>query len=285
MNEPTYGVIPYTGNKQKLLPQLLELFPDRSSYMQFVDCFCGGLSVSLNVPKPVLSNDSDITLINMYNRLRALPDLEPVRDIMKEHGLDKKNKEAYIKFRDEYNKNKDPLWLYILILHSFSNLNRANDKGEFNVHFGYRSLNRETEKRFKHFKENVNGVVFTSGSYKDLDINCNDFVYCDPPYLVTEAAYNRFWGEEQEIELYAFLDELHAAGIKFGLSNVTSHNGKTNHILIEWMAKYQVHNLDKKYLLGQYMDHYEQNQTQEVYVCNYQKRTLNTFPETLNDLM
>ncbi|ADE35045.1 DNA adenine methylase [Klebsiella phage KMI9] len=280
-----YGVIPYTGNKQKLLPELFKLFPDRNSYMRFIDCFCGGLSVSLNVPKPVLSNDYDRTLIDMYKRLQMLPDLSPVRELIKQHGLGKNEKEAYLAFRDAYNKNKDPLWLYVLILHSFSNVNRTNDKGNFNANFGCRTLNDSTVKRFEHFKNNVRGIEFSSASFKDLDICLNDFVYCDPPYLITDAVYNKFWNEEREHELYDFLDNLNSDGIKFGLSNVTHHAGKQNDILIEWMQKYNVHNLDKKYLLGQHTDSYEQNKTQEVYVCNYQKRDVNTYPETLDDLM
>lgn len=280
-----YGVIPYTGNKQKLLPELFKLFPDRNSYMRFIDCFCGGLSVSLNVPKPVLSNDYDRTLIDMYKRLQMLPNLSPVRELIKQHGLGKNEKEAYLTFRDAYNKNKDPLWLYVLILHSFSNVNRTNDKGDFNANFGCRTLNDSTVKRFEHFKNNVRGIEFSSASFKDLDICLNDFVYCDPPYLITDAVYNKFWNEEREHELYDFLDNLNSDGIKFGLSNVTHHAGKQNDILIEWMQKYNVHNLDKKYLLGQHTDSYEQNKTQEVYVCNYQKRDVNTYPETLDDLM
>lgn len=280
-----YGVIPYTGNKQSLLPELFKLFPERSSYMRFIDCFCGGLSVSLNVPKPVLSNDYDRTLIDMYKRLQMLPDLSPVLELIKQHGLGKNEKEAYLTFRDAYNKNKDPLWLYVLILHSFSNVNRTNDKGDFNANFGCRTLNDSTVKRFEHFKNNVRGIEFSSASFKDLDICLNDFVYCDPPYLITDAVYNKFWNEERENELYDFLDNLNSDGIKFGLSNVTHHAGKQNDILIEWMQKYNVHNLDKKYLLGQHTDSYEQNKTQEVYVCNYQKRDVNTYPETLDDLM
>ena len=279
------GVIPYTGNKQSLLPELFKLFPERSSYMRFIDCFCGGLSVSLNVPKPVLSNDYDKTLIDMYERLKTLPDLSPVRELIASKGLGKDKKEEYLKFREEYNQNKDPLWLYVLILHSFSNVNRTNEKGDFNANFGCRTLNGATEKRFEHFKKNVKGIEFSSGSFRDIDICENDFVYCDPPYLITDAVYNKFWNEDRERELYAFLDELHSEGIMFGLSNVTHHAGKQNDILIEWMQKYRVHNLDKKYLLGQHTDSYEQSKTQEVYVCNYQKRDVNTFPLTLNDLM
>ena len=52
MNQTKYKQSPmnYTGNKYKLLPQLLPLFPDADNVATFYDAFCGGLAVSLNVP-------------------------------------------------------------------------------------------------------------------------------------------------------------------------------------------------------------------------------------------
>lgn len=279
------GVIPYTGNKQDLLPVLFELFPDTDSYSRFVDCFCGGLSVSLNAPKRVLSNDYDSTLIRMYRELERLSDLSSVQELIKEHGLTREDNQAYLKFRDLYNKSKDPIWLYVLILHSFSNVNRTNDDGDFNAPFGSRTLNSSTLKRFAHFKDNVGKITFTTGSFLDLSINNDDFVYCDPPYLITDAVYNKFWNDGLENRLYAWLDDLDSHGIKFGLSNVTHHAGKENKILIEWMQKYQVHNLNKKYVLGQHVEGFEKNKTQEVYVCNYKKDAVNSSPFTLENFM
>lgn len=284
MRNELMGVIPYTGNKQELLPVLFELFPTPDSYTRFVDCFCGGLSVSLNAPKPVLSNDYDKTLIRMYETIATLSDLSGVAELIHQHRLSRVDKEAYEDFRDLYNQHKDPLWLYILIMHSFSNINRTNDDGEFNAPFGNRTINSSTFKRFEHFKNNVGKINFTSGSFIDLDIKLDDFVYCDPPYLITNAAYNKFWGEDQEHLLYRWLDDLDCRGVRFGLSNVTHHAGKENEILINWMKKYHVHDLDKKYLLGQHTDGFEQNKTKEVYVCNYQN-TVNKSPFNLEDFM
>lgn len=275
------GVIPYTGNKQALLPKLISLFP-KESYERFVDAFCGGLSVSLNAPddvKHVLSNDRDPTLIDMYRMLKKRPDaLMEARRLVTEYGLNKENVDGYLKLRDDYNKDNDPLMLYVLLMHSFSNLNRTNDKGEYNVHFGARTLNKSTVERFDHFQANCERIRWSCLNFYQLDIRENDFVYCDPPYLITDAAYNKFWSEENERLLYAWLDLLTSKGIKWGLSNVTKHAGKENKILIEWMSKYHVHNLDKKYLLGQYVEGFDQENTQEVYVCNYENKF------TLDDL-
>lgn len=275
------GLIPYTGNKEELLPALIPLFPKPDSYERFVDCFCGGLSVSVNTDKPTISNDYNASLIEMYEAIRDLPHLNAVYDLIEKHGLNKTDREAYERFRLLYNKNRDPIHLFILILHSFSNLHRTNDEGEFNAPFGSRSINKNTNKRFSQFKRKSELITFTSGSFVDLDIKQDDFVYCDPPYLITNAVYNKFWGDGMENRLYAWLDDLNARNVRFGLSNVTHHAGKQNDILINWMQKYQVHNLDKKYVLGQHQKGFEETPSGEVYVCNY----VNKVPFTLEDLM
>lgn len=281
------GLIPYTGSKTALLKDLKALFPAAGSYSRLVDCFCGGLSVSLNAGCPVLSNDYDVTLIDMYKKLKQVDDFSQIVALAEEHGMSKDNPDAYYKLRDAYNAavDKDPLMLYLLILHAFSNLNRTNGKGEFNTPFGENrgGINPKTIKRFEHFKANVHQVEFRSGSFADLDILDNDFVYCDPPYLITKAVYNKLWGDDMEKRLYAWLDGLNARGVRFGVSNVTHHAGKTNDILIEWMQKYQVHNLDKNYVLGHHQDSFEKTPTQEVYVCNY--APVNTNPITIDDFM
>ena len=55
----------YIGGKYKLLPQILPLFP--KSINTFVDLFCGGLDVSLNVNADrVIANDNLSQLIDIY---------------------------------------------------------------------------------------------------------------------------------------------------------------------------------------------------------------------------
>ena len=101
---PFMGAIPYTGNKQKLLPDLIELFPNENSYGSFVDLFAGGLSVSLTMSskgKAVLVNELDTHLIKLYEDMLSWNDLSFIEDMMKEYGLCKTNKDSYIHFRDE----------------------------------------------------------------------------------------------------------------------------------------------------------------------------------------
>ena len=68
--------------------------------------------------------------------------------------------------------------------------------------------------------------------------------YFDPPYFITSAAYNdgkrglKGWNADSEIELLSILTKIDKLGLKFILSNVIAHKGKTNHILNEWIDEH-----------------------------------------------
>ncbi len=60
----------YTGGKYKLLPQILPLFPDKIE--TFVDIFCGGCNVAINVPaKKTICNDIDSNLIGLFKFFKS----------------------------------------------------------------------------------------------------------------------------------------------------------------------------------------------------------------------
>lgn len=261
------GAINYTGNKEKLLPSLIPLFP--SSYSRIIDAFCGGLSVSLSVDKPSVSNDIDSKLIGMYTAMKSTT-LEEVVSRINEWGLNSTDKDSYLKFRAQYNENPTPIDLLILQYHSFSNLIRFNGD-KFNAPFGYRTFNPRSAKKFTNFKNKCGSIEFTNLHFRELSsiISVDDFVYVDPPYLITKAEYNKFWSDDEEKNLLSWLDELNDKNIKFGLSNVIHHRGKSNTLLINWMSKYNVKYLDKKY---SYNIHHAENvdkETVEVFIYNY----------------
>lgn len=254
------GAIPYTGNKQSLIPQI-KPFPKHD---RLIDLFCGGLSVSLSSDVPVISNDLDSNLINLYSWMKTA-DFSDVIKTVEKYNLDNKNKEAYLKLRADYNQNKDPLLLYVLIQHSFSNMIRFQNNN-FNAPFGQRSLTRNTEKRWNLFKKKKDLITLENKNFYEIEIKKNDFVYCDPPYLITQAEYNKHWSNESESRLLSFLDSLSEKGIKFGLSNVIEHAGKRNELLIDWMKKYDVQYLNKSYIFNSY--HSDKKKTIEVYITN-----------------
>lgn len=271
----------YTGGKYKLLPQLLELFPKQVN--TFVDLFAGGGNVSVNVKaEKVVFNDLMWQVPEMLQKFKKIGVEESLRKIdgyISSYDLSKENKEGYLALRELYNKGKsDPLMLYTLICYSFNNQIRFNNKGAYNMPFGKdrSSFNQTLREKFIIFVQRLQSmeIQFSSKDFRELDLDTlgeNDFVYCDPPYLITVASYNENggWGEQAERDLLAKLDTLDKAGVKFGLSNVFESKGKENIILKEWAKGYTVHYLDHTYSNCSYHKKDKQSKDIEVFITNY----------------
>lgn len=271
----------YTGGKYKLLPQLLELFPKQVN--TFVDLFAGGGNVSVNVKaEKVVFNDLMWQVPEMLQEFKKIGVEESLRKIdgyISSYDLSKENKEGYLALRELYNKGKsDPLMLYTLICYSFNNQIRFNNKGAYNMPFGKdrSSFNPTLREKFITFVQRLQSmeIQFSSKDFRELDLDTlgeNDFVYCDPPYLITVASYNENggWGEQAERDLLAKLDTLDKAGVKFGLSNVFESKGKENIILKEWAKGYKVHYLDHTYSNCSYHKRDKQSKDIEVFITNY----------------
>lgn len=193
----------YTGGKYKLLPQILPLFPNGGNIIgKFIDLFCGGTNVAINVnaANGIIANDFDSNVIGIYNefKIHCITDLLAyIEGRIAEYDLTITNKDGFDKFREDYNKSdsKNPLDLFILICFSFNHQFRFNSKGEFNMPFGKdRScFNNSIKQNLINFKEKIDKITFTNKSFEDLKIDklcSDDFIYCDPPYLITCATYN-----------------------------------------------------------------------------------------------
>lgn len=296
----------YTGGKYKLLPQILPHFPKDIDY--FVDLFCGGGNVGINVPcNRVLFNDNNSIIRYMFGTFKNMDKEETFRliySIIKEYGLSdsdkfgyeyygcnsadglsKYNTNGYLRLRDDFNKmqNKDYgyyITLYVLIVYSFNNQIRFNRKGEFNLPAGKRDFNRKMREKLSAFIDRLKSgdYTFESNDFREIsdeDWNDKTFVYVDPPYLITCATYNEQdgWNEELEKELLNYLDKLNDRGIRFALSNVLLSKGKENKILLDWVnrniGKYRVIYLDYTYSNSNYHTKDRTSKTDEVLIVNY----------------
>ena len=98
-------------------------------------------------------------------------------------------------------------------------------------------------------------------------------IYCDPPYFITTGSYNdgnrgfKDWKITQEEALYNFLDKADERGIRFALSNVLTHKGRTNELLCEWSEKYKVITLSSDYSNSSYNT--KRGASTEVLIINY----------------
>ena len=295
----------YTGGKFKLLPQILPLFPKNIDI--FVDLFCGGANVGINVKSnKTILNDTNDNLTLLFSMFKNLGNdfLSLIDEIIEKYklsqsskygydyyncdsntGLAPYNKDRFLKLRDDFNNSKDIGYyhyamLYTLILYSFNNQIRFNSQGHFNLPVGKRDYNEKMIQKLQKFIDRLKekDYKFSNLDFRDFDIstlNSDSFVYADPPYLITCATYNEQggWSEKDEHDLLNFLDDLHKNNIKFALSNVLRSKGKENSILIEWTQrnsdKYKVINLNYSYNNSNYQTKNKSEVTEEVLIVNY----------------
>lgn len=272
----------YVGGKYKLLPQILPLFPDKID--TFIDLFCGGCNVGINVnANKIICNDIEahvIDLLNSLNQLSSKEALHILKNTINTYKLSKINEEGFKKIRKDYNCGKTT-WniFYAMITNAFNYQIRFNKNGEYNMPFGRNrsSFNPTLEKRFVKFGNKLKdiNIKFTNNNYKTLDINKlnkNDFIYCDPPYLISCASYNENngWNEEKDNLLLHILDKINKNNVKFALSNVLESKGKSNDILKDWSKKYNIYHLNNTYSNCNYhTKNKSKNSSDEVLITNY----------------
>lgn len=272
----------YVGDKYKLMKQLINLFPKKIN--NFYEPFVGGGTVFLNFEATkYYLNDIDINLINIHNFLikssvdpsKVFKSIEKIiykyklsrsykEDIIpaslkkewKKTYFARFNKGGYEKLRECVNNNKknDPLILYILLIYGFNRMLRFNGGGRFNLPVGNVDFNKNVVNALENYFEFVcdKKITFTSKDFRKFlsenKYSKNDFVYLDPPYLITASEYNKFWDQESESDLLNLIDGLNKKGVRFALSNVTHYNGSKNDLLIDWMKKYKTHRIKSNYI-------------------------------------
>lgn len=296
----------YTGGKYKLLPQILPHFPQDID--RFVDLFCGGGNVGINVPcNRVVFNDNNELLRYMFGTFKNLDKqvtFETIDAIIEKYGLSNTekygydfygcnsaeglasyNSSRYLKLRDDFNHHTNLEYnyyvtLYVLIVYAFNNQIRFNRKGEFNLPVGKRDFNKKMREKLSTFIDRLKSgdYNFASHDFRELptdDWNESTFVYADPPYLITCATYNEQdgWNETLEKELLTYLDNLNERGIRFALSNVLHSKGKENKILLDWIDRnvdrYRVIYLDYNYANSNYQTKDKTSKAEEVLIVNY----------------
>ncbi|CAK1254019.1 Adenine-specific DNA methylase [Fructobacillus tropaeoli] len=298
--------INYPGGKYKLLPQLREHFPN--DYDRFVDLFAGSAVVSTNLAlesSDIFAYDINHYLIELLRYVHETDYDEIMHNIMNiigefglsdtfQHGYDYYeassalgladiNKQSYLNLRDTFNAQLDAGFinheaLYALVVFGFNNQLRFNKSGRFNNPVGKRDFNAKMREKLHQFKQRVGelNIQFERSDFREIDVTIpNTFFYVDPPYLITTAVYNENggWTSTDERDLLVYLDRIHESGNRFALSNVFSMKGRTNDILLDWVARnedqYTVFHLNKSYSNSNYQTNENGSATDEVLVVNY----------------
>lgn len=292
----------YVGDKYKLMKQLLPLFPDKIE--TYYEPFCGGGSSFLNVKAArYVLGDVDsymIKLHNMLNRYAHSPQVffDVIHKIEEKYGLSASyrqdiipselkaefvktyfarfNKSGYEAMRKDFNVDKNNFeLLYILLIYGFNRMLRFNGNGDFNLPVGNVDLNQNVINALNYYFKfcTKNEVLFYTLDFRKFlhmwDFKSGDFIYLDPPYLISDSEYNKLWSEDDERDLLGILDELNTKGVRFAISNLIEHKGKTNAIFERWAEKYNICEVSSNYI--NYHNNTRKENHREVLVTNYKK--------------
>ena len=272
----------YTGNKYRILSQIKPHFPQHINTMVDLFCGGATVGLNTPCQN-VIFIDSNPYVINLLQYLSfcnfetLLAQLERLinhyhlsysanrsysyffnqqeQNINRNNGLKEFNRQGYYLLRDNYNAIADKttehanLLLYLLIVYGFNNDIRFSNDQRFNLPAGKTDLNRNNIRKLREYIDRVQSInaKFVCGDFRQDYIHNKifnaDFIYMDPPYLITDAVYNESgkWSTIVEQDLLQMIDELIAQKKRFALSNVLAKNDHINMPLSKWL---QVHKDD-----------------------------------------
>lgn len=303
----------YVGDKYKLYPKICKYFP--KTINRFIEPFTGGGSVFLNVnANKYLLNDIDTNVINIHQYLIEQSDnpqafFDNVFEVINEYSLShsyikdivpqelkekwkktyyaKFNKQGFNQLKSDYNldSEKSVLHLYMLLIYGFNRMLRFNSKGEYNLPVGNVDFNKNTETALNDYfyltrRKNIrfHNLDFLD-FFQKIEFQEDDFVYFDPPYLITFSEYNKLWNEKTEKRLLDYLEWLDTQNVKFAVSNVSHYKGKINHQFYEWSKQHNSFDIKSNYI--SYHDN-SNKEFKEVLVTNFEPEIVSPTQKTIN---
>ncbi len=219
-------LLKWPGGKRVLLPHLLTLIP--TSFNRYFEPFFGGGALFFAIqPYPARLSDSNPELISCYQAIRDNP-----WAILSHLARMKNSKSFYLRARSMSPRSKaaKAARLIYLATLSFNGIYRVNQKGQFNVPYGWKKHLRVAQKE---------SIIAVSKALANRSIKCLDFedavkdaaahdlVYLDPPYTVAHGhngflKYNsRIFSWDDQIRLARTARMLDARGCYVLISNAS----------------------------------------------------------------
>jgi adenine-specific DNA-methyltransferase len=241
----------YIGNKSTMVGQIKKHLPKNVS--TFIDAFGGGFNVGINIKAEYLAyNDINCyvqQIIESFRKTDTYHYLQFMRKTIKKYGLEAAYTEGYNQARANYNKTeiekRDPKLLFTIILYGFQQQIRFNGNHDFNNPVGMRWFNDKVLEKMVSFSRVIKerDSRFSCKDFFDFadNIETDSFVYLDPPYRLTNGSYNdgkrgfEGWTKQHEEKLFETLNAMSRRGIRFMLSYVIEHDGKTNTAVEKWI--------------------------------------------------
>ncbi len=244
--------IKWAGGKSQLLNVIRNKYPE--NIQKYCELFVGGGAVLFDVlanyqPKEILINDINSQLINTYINIRDNVEnmIENLSYMQKTfHSMDNDERKEYFyiqrnKFNDGIKNNINDISMAVLFIFlnktCFNGLYRVNSKGLYNVPVGsYKKPVICDSDNLRTISDLLSDVTIKCGDYSECAyfIDTDTFVYIDPPYrpLSKTSSFTSYsktdFGDDQQIQLYKFIECMSAKGAKILASNSDPKNTDEN---------------------------------------------------------
>ncbi|MDR2174695.1 MAG: DNA adenine methylase [Synergistaceae bacterium] len=244
--------VKWAGGKAQILDAIRAKYPIGmgAAVTKYAEPFAGGGAVLFDVLnnyalRDVYISDVNRELIHTYTMIRDGADelTEALREYEARYlpANEETRKAVYYANRERFNALKaaddtsvELAALFIFLNRTcFNGLYRINSRGEYNVPQGsYKNPRICDADNLRAVSEALRGVTIVCGDYK-LSRNFIDettFAYFDPPYrpLTATASFTAYaqdgFGDEQQIELARFIDEMSERGAWIVTSNSDPKN-------------------------------------------------------------
>lgn len=202
------------GIKTKLVPFIKEHI-SRENIGTWIEPFLGTGVVAFNIaPQKAILSDKNPYIISLYKNIQNGKITSCyVKDFLEYHGsnLQTQGESYYLKMRNDFNKNRDPLYFLFLNRSDFNGLIRFNQKGQFNVPF-CKKVNRFSKAYISKICNQVSKIATTMKNKNWQFVCCrwqdvfscakeSDCIYLDPPYIGRNTSYVGEWPEKEAIAL------------------------------------------------------------------------------------
>ncbi len=193
----------WAGGKTRLVDFILGVVPQDLEKVTYWEPFlgAGSLFFALQPYRAVLA-DLNHDLIACFKAVREHPDL--IANYLRRHAR-LTSKDYYYEIRTKYNRANDSIAKSVMFIYlnktCFNGIWRVNEKGEFNVPYGYKEPpTLPSSKDLKAASVALKCADLKVGDFRQIleEVGTNDFVYLDPPYPpLNQTAYFTHYTQER----------------------------------------------------------------------------------------
>ena len=217
---PPKQFLKWIGNKQRFAKSIADIFP--KEYNRYIEPFVGsGAVLAAMAPKKGLAGDVLEPLIDLWKVLQENPQTLYKHYKKCWQAYQKDPKGTYTKVLASFNKNPNPLDFAFISRSCYGGVIRFTKLGKMSTPIGpHMPISPESFKeRMVLWRERVANTEFVFAPFEETMAKAKkgDIVYCDPPYLDSQAILYGAQGFKLE-NLWKAIERCKAKGALVALS-------------------------------------------------------------------